>query len=439
MSLSSVAQETLESVQTFARDLESNGSSLAVTAVVLLVGISSQVGVLLRAKNTNPWLLLAVSTGSIITTLSWFAFGARLLVKQERELLVSGWTPTAVAFPEMAVRQITEHATLAGPLLAVMFVLAGVALSRVLGVAGFGVAARMSAVASGLSLSSLSVGLGRYAFLTNQIFPRGTYCGPGTRSEMLWWRNAETAEGLRTIGLAFAALLIVASVCAVIAASFTKSKPTSMLRAVVASLVLLAASAVLSLEALPFSREAMMRRLHFDSDWCVLCGMPNVAPQIRGPDRLESATVLQVLDDETRLGQESIEVQEISGGLKRMIQMFKDLRDAASDSGAFSRATFHPIVVAAPTRTGSRLAPVFRQVAIDADSVQLAFVEYWWLDRPLLGRLQAWRESAVLLELKPVENSTPLELGADEAYGKFATRAVAARQRGRIHLVLPKE
>ena len=264
----------------------------------------------------------------------------------------------------MAVRQITEHATLAGPLLAVMFVLAGVALSRVLGVAGFGVAARMSAVASGLSLSSLSVGLGRYAFLTNQIFRRGTYCGPGTRSEMLWWRNAETAEGLRTIGL---------------------------------------------------------------------------APQIRGPDRLESATVLQVLDDETRLGQESIEVQESSGGLKRMIQMFKDLRDAASDSGAFSRATFHPIVVAAPTRTGSRLAPVFRQVAIDADSVQLAFVEYWWLDRPLLGRLQAWRESAVLLELKPVENSTPLELGADEAYGTFATRGVAARQRGRIHLVLPKE
>ncbi|MDP3234329.1 MAG: hypothetical protein Q8N26_16230 [Myxococcales bacterium] len=436
MSLSSVAQETLESVQIFVRELDSNGSSLVITGVVLLAGIASQVGVLLRAKNTNPWLLLAVSTGSIITTLSWLAFGARLLVKQERDLLISGPTPTPLAFPEMAVRQIAELAMLAGPLLAVMFVLAGVALSRVLGAAGFGLAARGSAVASGLSLTTLSIGLGRYAFLTNQIFPRGTYCGPGTRSEMLWWRNAETAEGLRTIGLAFAALLIVASVCALIAVSFTKSKPTSMLRAVVASLVLLAASAVLSLEALPFYREARMERLHFDAEWGALLGIAGAPPQMRGPDRLEWAAKVQVFDDGIRLGQESIEVEEISAGLKRMNRQFKELHDAANDSGA---AFPLPIVVASPNQAGSRLAPVFRELANDADSVQLAFVEYWWLDRPVLGRLQTSRESAVLLDLKPVDNSTPLEFGADEAYGTFAARAVAARQRGRIHLVLPKE
>ncbi|MDP3502822.1 MAG: hypothetical protein Q8S33_20990 [Myxococcales bacterium] len=439
MSLSSVAQETLESVQTFARDLESNGSSLAITGVVLLVGIASQVGVLLRAKNTNPWLLLAVSTGSIITTLSWLAFGARLLVKQERELLVTGPTPTAVAFPEMSVRQISEHAMLAGLLLAVMFVLAGVALSRVLGVAGCGLAARVSAVAAGLSLATLSIGLGRHAFLVIQSFPRGAVNGPVSSREYLWLAGAETARGLRLVGLAFGALLLLAVLSTLVAASLAPSKPSPPLRQVVASLVLLAASAVLTLEALPFYREATMQRLHFNPDWCLLCGMPNVAPQIRGPDRLELAPVVQVSENGIQLGQKTIEVQEISAGLKRMIQQFKELHDAANDSGAFSRATFHPAVLADPEHTGSRLAPVFRQVAIDADSVQLAFVEYWWLDRPVLGRLQAPRESAVLLDLKPVDNSTPLELGADEAYGTFATRAVVARQRGRIHLVLPKE
>ncbi len=371
MSLSSVAQETLESVQTFARDLESNGSSLAVTAVVLLVGIASQVGVLLRAKNTNPWLLLAVSTGSIITTLSWFAFGARLLVKQERDLLTSGPTPTTLAFPEMAVRQITEHAILAGSLLAVMFVIAGVALSRVLGVAGFGLAARVSAVASGLSLTTLTVGLGRYAFLTNQLFPIARVYMPISFREDLWLAGAETTQGLRLVGLAFGALLLLAVLSALVAASLAPSKPTSTLRQVVASLVLLAASAVLTLEALPFYPEATMQRLHFDPEWCLLCGMPNVAPQIRGPDRLELAPVVQVSEDGIRLGQKTIEVQEISAGLKRMIHLFKELHDAANDSGA----TFHPIVVAAPNRTGSRLAPVFRQLANDGDSVQLALVE----------------------------------------------------------------
>lgn len=436
MSLSSDAQETLESVQTFARDLESNGSSLAVTAVVLLVAIASQIGVLLRGKNTNPWLLFAVSAGSIITTLSWFAVGARLLVKQERDLMVSGWTPTAVAFPHMSVRQITEQAMLAGPLLAVMFVLAGVALSRVLGAVGFGLAARLSAVASGLSLTTLSVGLGRYAFLTHQIFPRGAVNRPISYREYLWLAAAETAQGLRLVALAFEALLLLAVLSALVAASMAPSKPTSTLRQVVASLVLLAASAVLTLEALPFYREATMQRLHFVPDGCVLCGMPNVAPQIRGPDRLESAASVKVLDEGIWLGETSIEVQEISTGLKRMNRQFKELHDAANDSGA---AFPHPIVVASPNQAGSRLAPVFRELAIDADSVQLAFVEYWWLDRPVLGRIQAPRESAVLLDLKPVDNSTPLELGADEAYGVFAARAVVARQRGRIHLVLPKE
>jgi hypothetical protein len=142
------------------------------------------------------------------------------------------------------------------------------------------------------------------------------------------------------------------------------------------------------------------------------------------------------LDDGIRLGLAPIDVKDIPAGLERAAHEFKELHDALNSGATLPP----PVLVAAPHQTGSRLGPVFRELANDADSVQLAFVEYWWLDdRPVLGRLQTSRESAVLLDLKPVDNSTPLELGADEAYGTFATRAVAARQRGRIHLVLPKE
>lgn len=414
---------------------EDAGPSMLALWCIIALGVACQLFVLDQARRYPPALLACISVLGFLLPLPVIALGARAALSEEQLELASR---LGTGSPEGVVLTFLTRAFLTTVFLVPLFVLAGFALAAVMRAAGSPASESFAPLAGGIALAVLCCGLAWVAFSQYDLFPRGTVCGPISKEELLWVENGDLAPQWRHVVSVFVVFLVLAASLGGMGWLSSILRPSTH-SSWVLSLSMLGVSAVLVSEARPFFMEARAERLPFLSTRVAMQSLDSDrvrTPKLVGPDELTWAPTVFVTSGGVSIGREQLDSSQLEGHFRKLLH--EHLKRNFLLDNEFGRSLFRPILLARSGATQAEFRSLLQQLQSSASSVQLTFIQWTTIDRPVLGRLTAVTgESALTIALKPEPGSSPVEFHEAETYESFASRAIEARKAGPIHLVLP--